>query len=147
MVNLITKMLGTPLVRSDDLPCVRIQQKLVRVEPMSGVRLVRTTGAQSVYQTGASPRQKSVENAILRSYQTQPRLFHSTTGIEHAQVYRISVFGKHRKVDTPITHHRPQRRGTPLQQRSQVHAGTRNNVASGGRRSDNTRSRPCSRPV
>ena len=86
MPQFITMVFGPPPKPSDDLPCIRIQQEFVCVEPVSGFRLVGTVRTKAVNQPRTDAGQKSVKYVVARAMHPVAAQFAGPRGIENAQV-------------------------------------------------------------
>ena len=80
--------------------CIRVDQQLVHIEPMSLARCVLSVCTKSVVQTGAGIWQESMPDVARLRRKTRPGYLLSRLGIEQAELKTLRVRRDHGEVDT-----------------------------------------------
>jgi len=94
----VAEVLVAPFEAADDLAGVRVEQQLVRVEAMPGLRRVRTMRAQAVDEAGARAREVPMPDAVRMARKPVPANLALAVVIENAQFDKAGVLACHGEV-------------------------------------------------
>ncbi len=133
VAQLVAMVLGLPAEVADDLPRMRVQQQLVRIEAMALLRRIGPVGAQAIDEAGADVGQEAVKDAIVRAVQGIARDLALASGVEDAEFDPLGMLGEDGEVHATIAGLRAQRFVAAFVQDFRESHGERKTVASGGR--------------
>jgi hypothetical protein len=110
MLELIAEQFGPPAQVPDQLLGIGIEHKLVRIEPVTRVRFVRTMNAVGVDRAGTTGRQIAVPDFVCIFRQLDPLELGFTVLVEQAELDFGGVRREEREVDAEPVPGGPERK-------------------------------------
>jgi hypothetical protein len=91
MVQVIAKVLATPGELTHNFSRIWVQQQLVRIEPVTGMRFIRPMRSQTIDQTGTGAGKEAMKNPVIRTEQIEPLQFTRPGSVEQTKFNTLGV--------------------------------------------------------